>query len=47
MKKFVYILIFVFVLQEANAQVETNFFPKGNAFEHINYIKHNIEVKKL
>ncbi len=41
MKKLFLLLIFILTIQFAFGQVDTKYFPKGDAFEQVEYIKSN------
>ncbi len=47
MKKLTLLIILLFLLQITIGQVETRFFPEGNAYEQVAFIKNYPEVKKL
>ena len=47
MKKINLLVISIFLLQFVNCQIETRFFPEGNAQNEINIIKNNSKSNKI
>ncbi len=45
MKKLLFLLIFITALQFTFGQVDTKYYPKGDAFNQVEYIKSNPEAK--